>query len=272
LKCPACPSGNGELSRERGFMDFSLFKKIIDDQKDTLINIIFHFQGEPLLHKELGRMINYAKENNIYTMFSTNAQLLAEKTDMIKESGPDKIIISLDGITQESYNKYRINGDINKIYSALKNLSGLKDGKRPFIELQFLVFSHNINEIPEVKKLKKKYKIDRITFKSVQIYDNSQINMLPADEKYLRYEVSDGNFRLRSDLRNKCHRIIFGSVITWNGNVVPCCFDKDAEYITGNAGNEKLNDIRNDNKYKTFINSVFSHRDKIEICKNCTEF
>ncbi len=285
LKCPACPSGSGTLTRDKGFADLNLFKKVIDENKKYLTNIILHFQGEPLLHKQLGEMIKYARKNRIYTEFSTNGQLLAENIDIIKSAKPDKIIISLDGLTQETYNKYRVNGDITKVFKSLEELSKLKRKERPFVEVQFLVFKHNEGEITNYKKSrtfgsrilepkareKLQYKIDKISLKTAQIYDNSQIEMLPINEKYSRYKIKDGKFTLKSDLPNYCRRIIFGSVITWDGKLVPCCFDKDADFIMGDVKTHSLNEIRNSEKYKQFIKSVFSQRDKIDMCNNCTE-
>ncbi len=271
LKCPSCPSGSGKLTREKGFADFKLFKKVIDENKKYLVNIILHFQGEPLLHKQFGEMIRYARENNIHTEFSTNGQLLSENIDIIKSSKPDKIIVSLDGITQETYNKYRVNGDINKVFNSLEELSKLKRKDRPFIELQFLVFSHNEREIPNLRKIKSQYKIDKLSLKSAQIYDNSQIEMLPENEKYSRYIVKDETFIIKSGLPDFCQRIIFGSVITWDGKLVPCCFDKDADFIMGDVKTDNLYGIRNSEKYNQFVKSVFSQRDKIKMCRNCTE-
>lgn len=271
LKCPACPSGSGTLTREKGFADLNLFKKVIDENKKYLTNIILHFQGEPLLHKQLGEMIKYARKNRIYTEFSTNGQLLAENIEMIKSAKPDKIIISLDGLTQETYNKYRVNGDIDKVFKSLEELSKLKRKERPIVELQFLVFNHNENQITNLKKIKLQFKIDKISLKTAQIYNNSQIDMLPINEKYSRYKIDGQNFRLKSDLPNYCRRIIFGSVITWDGKLVPCCFDKDADFEMGDIKTQSLNEIRNSEKYKQFIKSVFSQRIKIEMCRNCTE-
>lgn len=216
-------------------------------------------------------MITYARENNIHTEFSTNGQLLAENIGIIKSAKPDKIIVSLDGITQGTYNKYRVNGDINKVFNSLEELSKLKIKDRPFVELQFLVFSHNEREIPNLRKIKSQYRIDKLSLKSAQIYDNSQIDMLPKNEKYSRYIVKDGAFIIKSGLPNFCQRIISGSVITWDGKLVPCCFDKDADFIMGDVKTGNLSVIRNSEKYNQFVKSVFSQRDKIKMCRNCTE-
>jgi radical SAM protein with 4Fe4S-binding SPASM domain len=271
LKCPACPSGSGNLTREKGFADFSMFKNLIDKNKKHLINLILHFQGEPLLHKQLGEMISYARKSRIYTELSTNANLLPAVFDSLKNAMPDKIIISLDGLEQESYNKYRVNGDMNKVFDSLKLLSQMPKKKRPFVEVQFLVFSHNEVEIPKLKKLKLQYKIDKISLKTAQIYESEQISILPKDEKYSRYKIDGNRFRLKSELQNHCRRIIFGSVVTWDGKLVPCCFDKNADFVCGNIREDTILKIRNGEKYKQFIKTVFSQRNKIEMCMNCNE-
>lgn len=271
LKCLACPSGSGKLTREKGFADLDVFKNLIDENKKHLINLILHFQGEPLLHKQLGEMISYARKGRIFTELSTNANLLASVFDFLKENMPDKLIISLDGLTQETYNKYRVNGDINKVFEALKLLSQMPKKKRPFVEVQFLVFSHNEVEIPNLKKIKSQYKIDKISLKTAQIYESSHISILPKIEKYSRYNIVGNTFQLKSKLPKYCRRIIFGSVITWDGKLVPCCFDKDAEFVMGDIKQQNLNQIRNADKYRQFIKTVFSQREKIEMCRNCTE-
>ena len=272
LKCPACPSGTGELTRAKGYIDFDLFQQIVDTQKKYLLNIIFHFQGEPTLHADLAKMIAYAHENKIYTMFSTNAQNLGHSIKSISKSGLDKIIISLDGLTQETYNKYRINGEISKVYSALESLLKISKSERPKIELQFLVFSHNEHEIADLVAIKKKYQIDTISIKTAQIYSSDQIAMLPKKSRYSRYIIDEnGNAQIKAKLPNYCKRIIFGSVITWDGNLVPCCFDKDADYICGNVDMKSVDAIRNDKLYSDFIDSVFTQRKKISMCNNCTE-
>ncbi len=271
LKCPACPSGTGLLTRDKGFADLELLKKLIRENKNHLINIILHFQGEPLLHEQIGEMISFARTHKIYTEFSTNGHTIHNNIDIIKKAKPDKIVVSLDGIEQETYNKYRINGDIQKVYKGLEALSELNKKERPYIELQFIVFKHNEHETKHLHKLKKKYKIDKISLKTAQIYSKNQISLLPKNYKYSRYVVSGDKFEIKSKLPNLCRRIIFGSVITWDGKLVPCCFDKDADFIMGDVRNKTINSIRNENNYQRFIKNVFSQRNKIEMCKNCNE-
>lgn len=272
LSCEMCPSGKGLLKRPRGTADMDLYRKFITENRETLIDIILHFQGEPLMYKQLGEMIAFAKQNRIYTMFSTNGQLLAQNIDIIRNARPDRIIVSLDGLSDETYTKYRVGGKVQNVLNGLEKLSQLPANERPFIELQFLVFAHNEHEIPDLQKLKKKYHIDKITLKSAQIYENSQVDFLPENKNFSRYEVSEsGSFRLKNGIKNQCKRLIFGTVVCFDGRVVPCCFDKDADHELGSIANQSLHEIRNSKKYIDFVNKVFSNRNEISICNNCTE-
>lgn len=272
LSCEMCPSGKGMLKRPRGTADMDLYRKFITENRETLIDIILHFQGEPLMYKQLGEMIAFARQNRIYTMFSTNGQLLAQNIDIIRNARPDRIIVSLDGLSDETYTKYRVGGKVQNVLNGLEKLSQLPANERPFIELQFLVFSHNEHEIPDLQKLKKKYHIDKITLKSAQIYENSQVDFLPENKNFSRYEVSEsGSFRLKNGIKNQCKRLIFGTVVCFDGRVVPCCFDKDADHELGSIANQSLHEIRNSKKYIDFVNKVFSNRNEISICNNCTE-
>lgn len=272
LSCEMCPSGKGMLKRPRGIADIELYRKFILENRKTLTNIILHFQGEPLMCQQLGEMITFARQNRIYTMFSTNGQLLAQNIDLIRNARPDRIIVSLDGLSNETYTKYRVGGNMQNVFDGLEKLSQLPAKKRPYIELQFLVFSYNEHEIPKLKKLKKKYHIDKITLKSAQIYDNSQIDFLPKNKNFSRYKISEnGKFQLKKEIKNQCKRLIFGTVVCFDGRVVPCCFDKDADHELGNIASQSLQEIRNSKKYIDFVNKVFSNRNEIDICNNCTE-
>ena len=266
-----CPSGKGMLKRPRGTANMDLYRKFITENRKTLTNIMLHFQGEPLMCQQLGEMISLARQNRIHTMFSTNGQLLAQSIDLIRNARPDHIIVSLDGLSDETYTKYRVGGKVQNVFDGLEKLSQLPIKERPYIELQFLVFSHNEHEIPELQKLKRKYHIDKITLKSAQIYEESQIDFLPENQKYSRYNISNGKIKLKKESENHCKRLIFGTVVCFDGRVVPCCFDKDADHEFGNISNQSLAEIRNSEKFRNFVKQVFTQRNGIEICNNCTE-
>ena len=116
-------------------------------------------------------------------------------------------------------------------------------------------------------------KLDKLSLKSAQVYEFEEGNdFIPDSEKFSRYEkTEDGKYRIKNKLPNKCYRMWSGNVFTWDGRVVPCCFDKDAEHQMGNINNNSYNEIIHSKNYKDFRNQILKDRSQIEICRNCTE-
>lgn len=277
LSCLECPSGQKQFTRPTGVLSLENFKTIIDKQKKYLIWLILYFQGEPYLNRSFFEMVQYAHSQNIFTSTSSNGHFLdpknAEKT---VASGLDRIIISLDGLDQSSYEKYRVGGNFKQVIRGIENLVEAKKrmkSSHPFIVVQFIVFKTNEHQIEQVKKLTKELKADKVELKTAQIYSkDDKNNLIPEDLKYRRYQQSeDGQWIIKKKIPNKCNRMWRASVITWDGQVVPCCFDKDASHQMGNLLEDSFHNIKNNQAYTSFRNQVFSKRTSIEICKNCSE-
>lgn len=277
LRCPECPSGLRSFTRPTGKLDTSLFDKIMDDVSSHLLYLTFYFQGEPYLNPEFLKMVSIANKHKIYTTTSTNAHFLddanAKETVL---SGLDRLIISIDGASQETYESYRKDGELTKVLEGTKNiLKWRKELKSngPKVVWQFLVVKPNEHEIPKIKQLAKEYGVDKVAFKTAQIYDYENGNeLIPTIDKYSRYKTNgDGTFSIKNDLENKCWKMWQSCVITWDGQVIPCCFDKDASHSMGNVAQHSFTEIWHSESYDRFRNALLTSRSEIEICKNCTE-
>ncbi|MBW7845202.1 MAG: SPASM domain-containing protein [Bacteroidia bacterium] len=277
LRCPQCPSGLREFSRNTGMLDFELYKKVIDETYQELVWLILYFQGEPFLNKQFLDFVRYADKKNIYTVTSSNSQYftdeLARKT---VESGLDRLIISIDGTTQETYGKYRIGGKVEKVIEGTKNLLAWKqklNSKTPHIIWQFIVFKHNEHQLPEIKKLAKEIGVDELGIKTAQIYDyQTSDSFIPENTKLSRYKKDEyGKYQIKNKLLNHCWRMWRGSVITWDGLVVPCCFDKDAKHRFGDVKTQTFDEVWKSERYQKFRKAILKSRKEIDICKNCTE-
>jgi MoaA/NifB/PqqE/SkfB family radical SAM enzyme len=147
LRCPECPSGLRSFTRPTGMLPDELFKSTIDQLHRRLLYLIFYFQGEPYLHPRFLDLVRYAVKKGIYTATSTNAHFLNEdNARKTVESGLDRIIISIDGTTQETYQAYRVGGQLDKVLEGTRNLVKWKKqlkSKTPFIIFQFLVVRPN---------------------------------------------------------------------------------------------------------------------------------
>lgn len=278
LRCPECPSGLRQFTRPTGMLKKDFFRQTIDDIYKDILYLIFYFQGEPYLNKDFLEMIKYASAKGIYTATSTNAHYLTDEVARkTVESGLDRLIISIDGTTQEVYKQYRIGGNINKVIEGAKNIVKWKKelkSKTPFVFFQFLVVKPNEHQVEEIKRLAEEVGVDEVRFKTAQVYDyeNDPNQLIPSNEKFSRYKKNnDGKTISKNKLANHCWKLWQANVITWDGLVVPCCFDKDASHQLGNLKMQSFKEIwRNDN-YRQFRKELMTSRKNIDICSNCSE-
>jgi radical SAM protein with 4Fe4S-binding SPASM domain len=277
LRCPECPSGKREFSRPTGMLQPEFFQKTIDDISPHLLYLTFYFQGEPYLNRNFLDMVSYASAKKIYTSTSTNAHYLDDETARkTVESGLDRLIVSIDGITQEVYESYRVGGKVDKVIEGTKNIIKWKKqlkSKTPYVLFQFLVVKPNEHQLEDVKTLAKELGVDEVAFKTAQVYDYKNGNeLIPENQKYSRYrQKSDGTFEIKNKLLNQCWKMWNSCVITWDGLVVPCCFDKDAKHQLGDLKLSSLSSIWNNTKYRSFRASILKSRKEIDICSNCSE-
>ena len=278
LRCPECPSGLRSFSRPTGMLEKDFFQRTIDDIHKELFYLIFYFQGEPYLNPKFLDMVKYATEKKIYTATSSNAHYL---TDAIAkktiESGLDRLIISIDGTTQEVYQQYRVGGKLEKVLEGARNVVKWKKelkSKTPFIIFQFLVVKPNQHQVAEINTLAKEIGVDQVRYKTAQVYDyeNDPNNLIPDLEKFSRYKKNANGINVAKNKNsNHCWKLWHSNVITFDGLVVPCCFDKDAMHRLGNLKNESFKEIWNNENYKQFRTQLMKSRKNIDICANCSE-
>lgn len=277
LRCPECPSGLRAFTRPTGMLNKDFFRHTIDDLAKDLLYLIFYFQGEPYLNPAFLEMVRYASDKGLYTATSTNAHYLTdENARKTVESGLDRLIISIDGTTQEVYQQYRIGGNLEKVIEGAKNIVKWKralKSQKPFVFFQFLVVKPNEHQLAEVKQLAKEVGVDEVRFKTAQIYNYKQGNpLIPSIDKFSRYrKKADGSYQIKSSLGNHCWRLWHATVITWDGLVVPCCFDKDAQHKLGNLKASSFRELWHNDDYRQFRQQLLQGRQNIDICANCSE-
>lgn len=278
LRCPECPSGLRAFTRPTGMLQNDFFNTTIDQLSRDLLYLIFYFQGEPYLNPAFLDMVKYASKKGIYTATSTNAHYLndtnARKT---VESGLDRLIISIDGTTQDVYQQYRVGGKLDKVLEGARNIVKWKKelkSKTPFVFFQFLVVKPNEHQIEDVKKLAKEIGVDDVRFKTAQVYDyeNDPNKLIPTLDKFSRYRKNEqGEYAFKNSLNNHCWRLWHATVISWDGLVVPCCFDKDAQHTLGDLKGKPFKEVWHSEDYVQFRRQILQSRKNIDICANCSE-
>jgi len=258
-------------------LDVDLFQNTIDEVSKFSSYLLFYFQGEPYLNPSFLDMVSYANQKGMYTATSTNAHYLNDiNSKKTIESGLDRLIISIDGTTQEVYEQYRVGGNLEKVLEGTRNILKWKKelkSKTPHIIFQFLVVKPNEHQINEVKELAKELGVDEVGFKTAQIYDFEKGSpLIPENEKFSRYKKkTDGSYEIKNKLENHCWKLWHSCVITFDGAILPCCFDKDAWYKMGSLKEYTLKQIWRNELYKDFRGNVLTSRSKIDMCTNCTE-
>ncbi|MEE9168208.1 MAG: radical SAM protein [bacterium] len=279
LKCPMCPSGNGEMSRALGKLNFENYKRLLDDVGDRVLQVQLWNQGEPLINKSLLDFVRYAKGKGIVTQTSTNGHYIRteEAAEEIVLSGLDFLIFSMDGTNQETYEKYRVGGNYQLVLDTLERIGRAKKrlvSKTPLVELQFIVFKHNQQEMDDLIQIAGQFDVNRISFKTAQVYSNDQANVfLPERDDHKRYDYDGQNYEMKGEIKNWCKRLWLNSTVNWNGSVSPCCFDKDAEHAFANVftNQSSFPETWKNEKSMAFRSQVMKDRRSIEMCNNCTE-
>jgi radical SAM protein with 4Fe4S-binding SPASM domain len=276
LRCPLCPIGARELRRDLGTMSLDHFRTLLDNVGPQVRVVALWNQGEPTINDKLPEMIRYAHDKGIYTMTSTNGNLLLRRNliNRLIDSGLDELIFSIDGLTQETYEIYRIGGHLDVVVEAMRQTSARRKElgrKTPRIVMQWLPMKHNEHEIPHLRRVAAEWGADSVEIKTTQIYtDDQAAQYLPEMEELRRYERKSQRWETKRTYQS-CKRLWFSTMIDWNGTVVPCCFDKDEDLPMGNALKQDFGEIWHAPLYNEFRLELITKGRVKEMCRNCTE-
>lgn len=272
LNCPECSSGCGIMTRERGFMDIGLFRNVIDELKPYLYSTSLYYQGEPMLHPQFFEFLEYSR--SLTTTISTNGHFLTvDNSEKIADSGLDRLVVSLDGMDQTVYSIYRKNGDLGRVIEGIDNVLAAKEKLHSSlaVEVQFLVNRFNEHQIAQAKRFANERSI-MLRLKSMQVInEGSTEDWMPEKRIFRRYDLQARGFVIKSSLPDKCRRAWFNPVVTWDGKVIPCCFDKNADHPMGDLSKSSFREIWYGLEYRNFRNRILTGRRQINICRNCTE-
>ncbi len=277
LRCPLCTTGSGDMNRVNGKMHLDTFRNIIDKMGDDIFFLLLYHQGEPYINKDFLEFVRLAKEKKIYTTTSTNAHYFSDEViNATIDAGLDSMIVSLDGVTQEVYERYRVKGKVDKVIESTARFMEIKrrrKAKYPLIALQFLVMKHNEHELSAVKKLAADIGVDRLLIKNIEVHNEEEAaEWLPSEDKYRRYNFDGQSLQVKNGSKKSCPRVWNSTLINWDGSVVPCCFDKNGEHELGNINSaENLDALWNGDAYAAFRKRLLHQRESIDMCRNCNQ-
>ena len=276
LQCPFCTTGQRIGARSVANMGLPTFEHIIDEIGSNLFHIGFYNWGEPLLNKDFTKMVNHIQKYYITSDVSTNLSFPIDEFQAKKlvDSGLDMIIMSVDGITQETYQKYRVGGNLELVLKNMKLLSkAMMSSKNDSVNLlwRFFVFKHNQHEMEDAKKIAKEIGVDIMFAKPfidpskfdewASTIDEYRDHFWPYDDGKrdipTKLGVTNPNKELlpwesRITFSGGCDWLWFTAAINANGSVSPCCVTTFEKQDFGNIENQSLLEIRNN---KTYVNA-----------------
>jgi len=284
LHCPLCPTGRGKGTRVRTQLRWEHFTHTMDELGPTLLHVEFSNWGEPLLNPLIYDMVRYTKQFGVEVHLSSHFNHFSEEAaNRIIDCGLDWMILSIDGATPETYARYRVGGDFNKVMRNLKTLVEVKrrrNSPKPYLIWQFLVFRHNEHEIDRVKALGKEMGVDIVGISPAAIGIPEMLPQGPG--KYLYPELGKAAVQEMTNAEDYygnqkkglplCVWPWLGSVVNANGSVSPCCGIEDEEKDYGNAFERGFFDIWRGRDYSEGRRFVVSREDNgyKNTCTQCT--
>jgi len=257
LKCPMCPN-KAIAEKDRGFMDLSLYRDIIDQIGSRVNDIYLFHRGEPLLHPQIYDMIAYAKKSPATVRIHSNAtRLNRENTEKLIESGLDFISFSFDGYSRESYEKHRVNSDFEKTLAGilyfLKRKKAL-ESKLPFTALQVIEYSGQ-----DTEKTRKEF---------IKRFQN-----LPLDRFVTRKPHNWGGLVETGRAMGKkyvpCTFPWYAMVILYNGDILPCPQDFQSRLKLGNVKGGDIGDIFSGKSMRDLRQKMAIKDIGFKPCQNC---
>jgi radical SAM protein with 4Fe4S-binding SPASM domain len=247
LHCPLCPTGAGALQRPRGKMSLELYRQILADLDGALDRLMLYNYGEPFLHPRILDMIQMARQAEVHTRISTNGLVFLRgyQVDELIASRLNHLRVSVDGASQGTYSQYRVGGQLDPVLEGVKLLQQRKRemGRRqPVVELQFIVMSHNEHELPAMRQIARELDTP-LRVKTVGLGDLSRDPArqawLPEQADLRRYHQRGGQYELcpGNQAGTRCDHPWHRLVVNWDGQVTPCCYDREGAYEFGNAAN-----------------------------------
>ena len=288
LRCKICPVATG-LGRPVGDMDPAMFERTVDELADYLLLLMFWDWGEPFLHSNAYRMIRYAHDRGVKVASSTNGHIFAsaDHARQVIESGLDVLVFSVDGITQETYERCRTSGRLDTVLEGIRNVVAEKRRLRsatPIVNLRFIVMKHGEHEVPQLEEYARSLGVDVLTLRKFHFVPGTEVEdvgqragtapqkadgLVPEEVKFqLPALPEDGQRPVRID-RNPCRNLWNCPTIHWDGTVCSCFMDYNERRPLGSLKQKSFREIWRGDDYTKLRRGFRKHWQELPLCGEC---
>jgi radical SAM protein with 4Fe4S-binding SPASM domain len=276
LRCPVCPTGNGEIERPPRAMELELFERLMNEVGPYLITAALFCWGEPLMHPRLSDALRIASKQRVPVRLSTNGQDLGDNR-MIRallDHPPAYLTVAIDGLTNETNSLYRVGADLELVLQGVRSLAEAKRQKGaglPVLHMRFIAMKHNQHEIPQVRAFAAQHLFDLLTIRSLSIIDGPEgvHRELVPDEEAFRAYAYEGEKRVsRSDFI--CQEPFIFPTVFADGTVVACEQDFNATASYGRLSEGvSFQDIWFGERAKRIRRAIRDAPESFSFCRNC---
>jgi radical SAM protein with 4Fe4S-binding SPASM domain len=266
LRCPYCFMGIGAESRERSHFPLPMYKRLIDELGEYLFEVELHNWGEPLLNKNISELIRIASSRGISTTLSTNFSFPfdSSRAEALVSAGLAQLGVSIDGVTQETYEQYRVRGKLDTVLDNVRLVTEAKQklgSSTPRLIWEFHVFEHNKDEVEPAKAMARELGMD--------------IDIAKGWVAGPEWDP-DGPFKFfMAPTIDRCGFLWQRAVVNADGGVSPCCGAFYQEDDFGSVGERSFKEVWNNENFqetrKLFKSRHGSEKGKSLICHECPE-
>lgn len=273
LSCTVCvhakSSTNEDIQKQRFAadqkMNIAQFTRIINEIKGKTTLVSLYYLGDPLIHPDLARMCRIASDAKLNTHISSNFSfnLSDERLKELVQSGLTHLTVCVDGLKQEDYQITRVGGRINVVIENLRRICQIRNDlnmQYPRVEVQYIKYQHNVHDIPAAQALFNDIGVDQFT------------TFWGSLHNYTDYDP--GTYSIKGPKKNRiiphCHWPYLGTVIKYDGEVIPCCtyrlgeqYHREKKLTTPSLGNifsSSLSEVWNGEPYREIRKVVSNSR------------
>jgi MoaA/NifB/PqqE/SkfB family radical SAM enzyme len=273
LNCPTCPTPREIIvgARTAKNMDFDDFKKIIDNSYKSFSAVVLFWSNEPLLNKEIARMVRYCDELNLYTFISTNVMLLTEEKirELIK-SGLDELLVCIDGFSAKTYERFRKGAKFETVKGNIESLCKIKkesNALNPWVEIQYIETKQNSEEVASCQEWAKEIGVDKFRLQPLYITRHLRDFKKLGDEFCIGKNWEERYKNKSRKGKNSCKNPNSTVCVLVNGQLAICCYDIKSTYRFGSLLENSFESIAKNKKYLKIKKQ--GEKRGLSICKGC---
>ncbi len=230
LGCPLCPTGRGLVDRRTGHAELALFQRLLDELGETLFMVDLFNWGDPLLNPRLEQFAAAARARGVVTTVCSNLsmKLTEARIERLLGSGIGELVISLDGASAATHERYRRGSDFALIVENMRRLVAARRRlglRSPLLTWQFIVFRFNEHELGQAEAMAREIGVDRIAFRP-PFLQGERYAMAPDEAAEVAgWAPSHPDFQAHvapPPARRRCGWHYTAAAVNWDGTVTPC--------------------------------------------------